>query len=89
MPLLAVLPTTAFPLRGVQVFTDFAFLLAGSLLVFLFTFFFEPAARMHACEIVHATGQKILVAASILLGLIEVLIVQPLVMKKAELPSNS
>ena len=50
---------------------------------------FGPAAGTPAWEIVHATGQKIIVAASILTGLIQALIVQPLPLKNAELPSNS
>ncbi len=81
---LAVLLTPGFPRRCVQVFTAFAFLLAGSLLVFIFTFFFGPTAGTPAWEIVHATGQKIIVAASILTGPIQALILQPLHLKNAE-----
>jgi hypothetical protein len=86
---LAVLLTPGFPRRCVQVFTAFALLLAGSLLVFIFALFFGPTAGTPAWEIVHATGQKIIVAASILAGLMLVLLVQPLPLKNAELPSNS
>ncbi len=86
---LAVLLTPGFPRRCVQVFTAFALLLAGSLLVFIFTLLFGPAGGTPAWEIIHATGQKIIIAASILTGLILALIVQPLSLKNAELPSNS
>jgi hypothetical membrane protein len=86
---LAVLLTPGFPRRSVQVFTAFALLLAGSLLVFIFALLFGPAPGTPAWEIVHATGQKIIAAASTLTGLILVLIVQPMPLKNAELPSNS
>ena len=86
---LAVLLTPGFPRRCVQVFTAFALLLAGSLLVFIFALLFGPAPGTPAWEIIHATGQKIIVAASILIGLIQALLVQPLPRKNAELPSNS
>jgi hypothetical membrane protein len=86
---LAVLLTPGFPRRCVQVFTGFTFLLAVSLLVFIFLLFFGPAPGTPAWEIVHATGQKLIVAASILTGLIQALIVQPLTLKNAELPSNA
>ncbi|TME12616.1 MAG: hypothetical protein E6I80_03555 [Chloroflexi bacterium] len=65
-----------------------ALLLAGSLLVFIFALLFGPAPGTPAWEIIHATGQKIIVAASILIGLIQALLVQPLPRKNAELPSN-
>ena len=79
---LAVLLTPGFPRRCVYVFVVFAFLLAGSLLVFIFTFFFGPAPGTLAWEIIHATGQKIIVTASILTGLMEILSVRPLLRKK-------
>jgi hypothetical protein len=81
---LAVLLTPGFPRRCVHVFTAFAFLLGGSLLVFIYTLFFGPAAGTPAWEIIHATGQKIIVAASILTGLMQILFVQPLLRKNAE-----
>ena len=86
---LAVSLTPGFPRRCVQLFIAFALLLAGSLLVFILALFFGPAAGTPAWAIVHATGQKIIVVASILAGLMLVLIVQPLLLKNAELPSNS
>jgi hypothetical membrane protein len=86
---LAVLLTPGFPRRSIQVFTAFALLLAGSLFVFLFALLYGPAPGTPAWEIVHATGQKIIVAASILTGFIQALLVQPLLPNNAELPSNS
>lgn len=86
---LAMLLTPGFPRRCVRVFTAFALLLAGSLLVFIFALLFGLAAGTPAWEIVHVTGQKIIVAASILTGLIQALIVKPLPRKTASLPSNS
>ena len=80
---LAVLLTPGFPRRCVHVFTAFAFLLAGSFLVFIFTFFFGPAAGSPAWEVIHASGQKVIVVASILTGLMEILFVQPLLRKNA------
>jgi hypothetical protein len=73
---LAVLLTPGFPRRCVHVFTAFVILLAGSLLVFIFTLFFGPEAGTPAWEIIHATGQKLIVFASILTGLMEILFVQ-------------
>ena len=84
---LAVLLTHGFPRRCVYVFTAFAFLLAGSLLVFFFNLFFGPAAGTPAWEIIHATGQKLIVAASILTGLMQILFMQPMLRKNAEIPS--
>ena len=75
---LAVLLTPRFPRRCVYVFAVFALLIAGSLLVFILTLFFGPVPGTLAWEIIHATGQKIIVAASILTGLLEILFVQPL-----------
>ena len=75
---LAVLLTPGFPRRCVYVFAVFALLIAGSLLVFILTFFFGPVPGTPAWEIINATGQKIIVAASILTGLLEILFVQPL-----------
>ena len=75
---LAVLLTPRFPRRCVYVFAVFALLIAGSLLVFILTFIFGPAAGTPAWEIIHATGQKIIIVASILTGLLEILFVQPL-----------
>jgi len=43
-------------------------------IIFIFALFFGPAAGTPAWEIVHATGQKIIVAASILTGLMLVLL---------------
>jgi hypothetical protein len=56
--------------------------------VFIFTLFFGPAGGTPAWEIIHATGQKLIVFASILTGFMEILFVQPLLRKSAELPSN-
>lgn len=86
---LAVLLTHGFPRRCIYVFTAFAFLLAGSLLVFIFTLFFGPAAGTPAWEIIHAAGQKLIVTASILTGFMLILFLQPLLRKNAELPSNA
>jgi hypothetical protein len=85
---LAVLLTPGFPRRCVYAFVGFAFLIAGSLLVFTWTFFFGPAPGTLAWEIVHATGQKIIVAASILTGLLEILFVQPLLQNNNGLPGK-
>lgn len=82
---LAVLLTPGFPRRCVQVLSAFALLLAGALLVFIFTLLFGPAGGTPVWEIIHATGQKIIVAASILTGLILTLIVQPLSLKREKL----
>ncbi len=86
---LAVLLTPRFPRRCVYVFAVFAFLIAGSLLVFILTLFFGPVPGTLAWEIIHATGQKIIVAASILTGLLEILFVQPLLGNKDGLASNT
>jgi hypothetical protein len=86
---LAVLRTPGFPRRCVYAFVGFAFLVAGSLLVFIFTFLFGPAPGTLAWEIIHATGQKIIVVASILTGLLEILFVRPLLRKNDEPPSNA
>jgi len=86
---LAVLLTPSFPRRCVYVFTAFVFLLVGSLLVFFFTLFFGPAAGTHTWEIIHATGQKLIVTASILTRLMQILFVQPLLQRNAVLPSNA
>ena len=75
---LAVLLTPGFRRRCVYVFAVFAFLIAGSLLAFILTFIFGRVAGTPAWEIIHATGQKIIVAASILTGFLEILFVQPL-----------
>ncbi len=78
---LAALRTPGFPRRCVYVFVVFAFLVAGSLLVFILTFFLGPAPGTLAWEVIYATGQKIIVVASILTGLMEILFVRPLVRK--------
>ncbi|MGZ3627565.1 MAG: hypothetical protein ACXWPS_01925 [Ktedonobacteraceae bacterium] len=75
---LAVLLTPGFPRRCIYAFAVFALLIAGSLLVFILTFSFGPVAGTPAWEIIHATGQKIIVVTSILTGLLEILFVQPL-----------
>jgi len=75
---LAVLLTPGFPRRCVYVFAVFALFIAGSLLVFILTFVFGPLPGTPAWEIIHATGQKIIIVASILTGLLEILFVQPL-----------
>jgi hypothetical protein len=85
---LAVLLSPGFPRRCVYAFTAFAVLLAGSLLVFIFTLFFGPAAGTPAWEIIHASGQKLIVFASILTGLMEIFFVQPLLRENAKLASN-
>ncbi len=81
---LAVLLTPGFPRRCVYVFSAFSFMLVVSLLVFIWTFFFGPAAGTPAWEIIHATGQKLIVASSILTGLLEILFVRPFLRKSAE-----
>ncbi len=83
---LAVLLTPGFPRRCVLVFIAFALLLAGYLLVFIFTLLFGPSPGTPAWELVYATGQKLIVAASILTGLIQVLIVKPFLQDKHVLP---
>jgi len=86
---LAVLLTPGFPRQCVYVFAVFALLIAGSLLLFILTFIFGPAAGTPAWEIIHATGQKVIVVASILTGLLEILFVQPLLENHDRLPSNT
>jgi hypothetical protein len=91
---LAVLRTPGFPRRSVLIFTAFAFLLAGSLLDFIFTLLFGPASLRPASgtlawEIVQATGEKIIVAASLLTWLIQALILRPLPRESAEPPSDA
>lgn len=85
---LAVLLTPGFPRRCVYVFVVFALLIAGSLLMFILTFIFGPVAGTPAWEIIHATGQKIIVLASIITGLLEILFVQPLLQHNNGLPSK-
>jgi hypothetical protein len=84
----AVLLTPGFPRRSVLVFMAFAILLAACLLIFIFTLFFGPAVGTPAWEIVYATVQKIIVAASIFTGLIQALLLQPLLLKNVERLSN-
>jgi len=86
---LAVLLTSGFPRWCIYVFAVFALLIAGSLLVFILTLFFGPVAGTPAWEIIHATGQKIIVAASILTGLLEILFVQPLLKNNDGLSPNT
>jgi hypothetical protein len=86
---LADLLTPGFPSRCVSYFAVFALLIAGSLLVYIWTLFFGPVAGIPAWEIIHATGQKIIVFASIITGLLEILFVQPLLQNNDGLASNT
>ncbi len=69
----AVLLTPSFPRRFVLVFSAFALLLTGYTLLLLFLLLFGPTAGTLAWEIIQATGQKVIVYASILTALIQAL----------------
>jgi predicted anti-sigma-YlaC factor YlaD len=70
---LAILLQPGFPRRFAWIFGLFLVLLAGYILLLIF----GPAARTPAGEIIQATGQKIIVYASILTIFIQALSVQP------------
>jgi hypothetical protein len=84
---LAVLLTPGFPRRVVWVFSAFAVLLAGYSLFLLFLLLFGPATGTLIWEIAQATGQKIIVYASILTAFIQAVSMQPLLVKNAEVSS--
>lgn len=86
---LAVLLTPGFPRRVVWVFSAFAVLLAAYSLLLLFLLLFGPKAGTLTWEIIQATGQKIIVYASILTALIQAFSMQGLRLKNAELSSPS
>jgi|SRR5579859_5201867 len=77
---MAILLRPGFPRRFAWVFGAFALLLAGYVLLLIF----GPPARTPAGEIVQATGQKIIVYASILSILIQALNVQSLLLRNVE-----
>ena len=81
---LAVLLTPGLPRRCVYVFTAYAFLLAESLVVFIFTLILEPAAGTSAWEIIYVTGQKNIAAASLLTGLLQIRFAQPLLQEHVQ-----
>ncbi|MBV9257412.1 MAG: hypothetical protein JO215_05285 [Ktedonobacteraceae bacterium] len=81
---LAVLLTPGFPRRVVWVFSAFAVLLAAYSLLLLFLLLFGPKAGTLPWEIIQATGQKIIVYASILTALVQAFNMQPLLLKNAE-----
>lgn len=74
---LAILLTPGFPRPFAWVFGLFLVVLAGYVLLLLF----GPATGTLAGEMIQATGQKIIVYASILTLLIQALRVQPLLLK--------
>jgi hypothetical protein len=80
---LAILLTPGFPRQFAWIFGLFLFLLAGYVLLLIF----GPATTTLAGEIVQATGQKIIVYASILTILVQALSVQQVLLKNAE-PSS-
>jgi len=82
---LSVLLTPRFPRRVIWVFSAFAVLLAGYSLFLLFLLFFGPPAGTPTWELVQATGQKIIVYASILTAFIQAISIQPLLAQNTEL----
>jgi hypothetical protein len=82
---LAILLQPGFPRRFAWIFGFFLVLLASYILLLIF----GPAARTPAGEIIQATGQKIIVYASILTILIQALSVQPLLLKSVKSQSIS
>ncbi|MDQ2713332.1 MAG: hypothetical protein M3Z08_00290, partial [Chloroflexota bacterium] len=77
---LAALLTPGFPRLFVRVFGVFAVLLTGYIILLIF----GPPAGTVGWIVVQATGQKVIVYASILTVLIQALSVQPLLMKNAQ-----
>lgn len=67
----AVLLTPGFPREVVWIFSAFAILLAAYSLLLLVLLFFGPTRNSIAWEVIQATGQKIIVYASILTALIQ------------------
>ena len=81
---LAVLLTPGLPRRFTGVFGAFAVVLAGYTIFLICLLLFGPAAGTPTWEIIQATGQKVIVSASILTALIQSLNVPPLLLKNAE-----
>lgn len=79
---LAVLLKPGLPRRFVGVFSAFAVILIGYTILLVCLLLFGPAAGTPAWEIIQATGQKVIVSASILTALIQALNVPPLLLKK-------
>lgn len=84
---LAVLLTPRFPRRVIWVFSAFAFLLAIYSLFLLYLLLFGPPAGTPTWELVQATGQKIIVYASLLTAFIQAISIQPLLTKNTQLSS--
>jgi hypothetical protein len=68
---LAVLLKPNVPRRVVWVFSAFAILLTGYSLLLLYLLFFGPVPGTQLWEMIQATGQKVIVYASILTALIQ------------------
>jgi len=83
---LAVLLKPGLPRRFVGVLAAFAIVLMGYTILLVYLLLFGPAAGTPTWEIIQATGQKVIVSASILTALIQALNVPPLLQKNAEPP---
>ena len=83
----AVLLKPGFPRRVIWIFDAFAIVLVAYGLLLLFLIFFGPVAGTQSWEIVQATGQKVIVYASIITALIQAFNMQQLLLKNAELSS--
>lgn len=79
---LAVLYKPDLPRRFVRVFCAFGLVLIGYTILLVCMLLFGPAAGTLPWEIVQATGQKVIVSASILTALVQALNTPPLLLKK-------
>lgn len=80
---LAVLLKPGLPRRFALVFSAFAVVLAGYTILLIFLLFFGPVAGTFTWELIQATGQKMIVSASILTALVQALNVPPLLLQNA------
>jgi hypothetical protein len=78
---LSILLKRSFPRRVVWVFGAFAIVLAGYTLFLLYLLFFGPQNGTPAWEMLQATGQKIIVYASVLTALIQAFNMQSLLLQ--------